>query len=467
MNLLLCVCQATFDWVWKTSVSAAILAALVFLVQWALGKRLTPRLHYALSLLVLIRLLMPVLPVSPFSLENILPQKTRISQPALHVMPVSNPTAPTPAMAIIANSPTPLPTPAKSSNTLGIFCALWLLGCLLLVLLARWRYSKWVRWIDEGEIISDPKLLAILDGARKDMRVRWSVKIVAIPQVGSPAVFGIWNIRLLLPENIMRDLSDEDLRLIFRHEMAHVRRYDVLLNTVLMAVQFLHWFNPVVWFALHRIRADRETICDEMVMRHTEAEERVRYGRLLLKLAEEFPAGQRLLPNTATVVGSQHEIKRRIIMIKNHGKKHLASGALAIIAIAFLGCAAFTRAQNTTPTQTDSSTSLASQLIGTWVLEREDGPQSQPSGVGTRMKNFTGTHWNIIQPDPKTGAIIFDQGGTYKIEGDKYFERKDFAGENNQGGMGKTGEFTLKIEGDKLIQKGINNPWNEVWKRVK
>lgn len=236
-------------------------------------------------------------------------------------------------------------------------------------------------------------------------------------------------------------------------------------------------------------------------------------------------------------------------MIKNHGKKHLAGATLAVIAIALLGCATFTRsetatsANDATKSQTapnasvqpttgapnatfsvtatgtapltyqwyfdpntakqpattpqlayqwvdpkakavvladgtrvltddpalisDSTSSLASQLIGTWVLEKELGPKSSPSGVGIRMKNFTGTHWSIVQPDPKTGEIIFHQGGTYKIDGDKYFEHKDFAGEHNKGGIGKTGEFTLKVEGDTLTQTGVNNPWNEVWKRAK
>lgn len=668
MNLLSSACQGTFDWMWKTSLSAAILAALVFLVQWMLGKRLTPRLHYALSLLVLIRLLMPALPVSHFSIEKFLPQRARVSQPMFQVLPPVNPAASKTQVTISANSPAPLPVTINPAPGLGFLSALWLSGCFILVILAAWRYLKWVRRVNAGEIISDPKLLAVLADARKDMRVRRQVRIVAVPQVASPAIFGIWNVHLLLPKNFLSGLGDEDLRLIFRHEMAHVRRHDVLLNTIMIVAQFLHWFNPVVWIALHRLRADRESVCDEMVMRHTKAEERVRYGRLLLKLIEEFPSGQRFLPNTAAMVGSQHEIKRRIIMIKNHGKKRIAGAMFAIVAIALLGCASFTHSARSTssasqpgltavtappaseirsansgtfkvvpmnadgspplayqwyfnaneisnagttrtivannssstasvpnsgdytvvvasssncppgttvpvtltvPTSSGSAvvvvsasnsppgttvpvavgysvaatgtplnyqwytisnlpagtvasvpdsykapslalplsnapirvvpmypdtngspvvyqwnfngtndpdvvvasgystvSSLASQLVGTWVLEREDGPQSEPSGVGTRLKNFTGTHWDIIQPDPKTGAIIFNQGGTYKIEGDKYFEHKDFAGENNKGDIGNTGEFMLKIEGGKLIQKGINNPWNEVWKRV-
>ena len=41
---------------------------------------------------------------------------------------------------------------------------------------------------------------------------------------------------------------------------------------------------------------------------------------------------------------------------------------------------------------------LALKLIGTWRLQEASTPGS-PSGVGTRLKLFTGTHWCVIQPD--------------------------------------------------------------------
>ena len=71
MNTFLSLGQNAFEWTWKTSASAALLVALVFLAQKLLSRWLTPRLRYTLSLLILIRLLFPTVPASPLSLENL------------------------------------------------------------------------------------------------------------------------------------------------------------------------------------------------------------------------------------------------------------------------------------------------------------------------------------------------------------------------------------------------------------
>ena len=51
MNTLSTLGEHAFERIWKISLSAAILAALVFLAQKLLGRWLTPRLRQALSLL--------------------------------------------------------------------------------------------------------------------------------------------------------------------------------------------------------------------------------------------------------------------------------------------------------------------------------------------------------------------------------------------------------------------------------
>ena len=205
------------------------------------------------------------------------------------------------------------------------------------------------------------------------MRVRSPVELVAIGQLSSPAVFGLFRRRLLLPETALRQLNDEELRMIFLHEMAHVRRRDVLLNHVLMAVQFLHWFNPLVWLALHRLRADRELVCDAMVMERVRPEERLGYGRVLLKLMDGFSAGTPVFSGAVPVISSINEIKRRISMIKNHGnasKAACVTTALLTLALAF---GAFTHASGQQPT--------ASQNAGASGEPRcESSCSDQPTG---------------------------------------------------------------------------------------
>src|SRR6266540_2526754 len=346
MKLLITLSQNGFEWAWKTSIYATLLIVLVFLLQKLLAKWLTPRLRYALSLLVLIRLWLPIVPSSSLSFENLFPQSARLMQPAA-VLPISG--LPLEEVISVHQSViSPVSAPAVD-HPRGIFASGaiglgWAAGCLCLLSLAGWRYWKWNRLIKLGRPISDPKLIDLLNSAGEAMRVRSAVTLVAVSQLGSPAVFGFRRVRLLLPEAVLRQLNDQELRLIFLHEMAHVRRKDVLLNFLLITVQFLHWFNPFVWLALHRLRADRELVCDAMVMQRVGPEERPGYGKVLLKLMDGFSVGHRVFASAVPVVGSKHEIKRRIIMIKHHRRSSIAACVATALMVTALGCATFTRA---------------------------------------------------------------------------------------------------------------------------
>lgn len=123
-------------------------------------------------------------------------------------------------------------------------------------------------------------------------------------------------------------------------------------------------------------------------------------------------------------------------------------------------------AQETNPTAANTPQALAAKLIGTWKLEEAINPGS-PSGIGSRLKLFTGTHWCVIQPDPSSGEIVFQHGGTYEVNGDQVTTKTDFAGESTKGMIGGSGVVTLKVDGDTMIQIDPKGVFNETWKRVK
>ena len=123
-------------------------------------------------------------------------------------------------------------------------------------------------------------------------------------------------------------------------------------------------------------------------------------------------------------------------------------------------------AQETKSPGTSAPQTLAAKLVGTWKLEEASTPGS-PSGIGTRLKLFTGTHWCVIQPDPKSGEIVFQHGGRYDLDGDKLKTKTDFAGESTKAMIGRDGTFTIKVDGDTMTQADADGVFNETWKRVK
>jgi hypothetical protein len=115
----------------------------------------------------------------------------------------------------------------------------------------------------------------------------------------------------------------------------------------------------------------------------------------------------------------------------------------------------------------EANSELAKNLIGTWVLSEAVGADSTPSGIGSRLKYFTGTHWMITQPDPKSGEVVFHHGGRYTLDGDTMSGKIEFANQNTAELIGKTHKFKIKVEGDTYTQVGDGNPFTETWKRAK
>ncbi len=354
MNALLSVGLQLFNWTWQTSVPAGCLAVLILGVQKLLGRRVPQKLRYCLGLLVVCRLLLPVTPTSPLSLESLFWRMNRCA--AAQRSPATLRPPPDTRLGPTGSEQASISVEAGPSLSWGkVLGVAWACGCLALVGAAGWRYGKWNRLVRSGKRISDRRLLSILEEAREAMGVRRSVTLVSMPEVGSPAVFGVWRVWLLLPEATRLHLDERELRLVFMHEMAHLRRNDGLLDVILMGLQFLHWFNPLVWLAFHRLRAERELVCDAMVLRQSAEAERLDYGRLLIKLADSLCAREGAIPAVIPVIGRKRDLKRRIVAIKQGQPTSWFSVLATGLAAGAVGCLTFTGAtQSVSPVGTES-----------------------------------------------------------------------------------------------------------------
>jgi len=102
--------------------------------------------------------------------------------------------------------------------------------------------------------------------------------------------------------------------------------------------------------------------------------------------------------------------------------------------------------------------------MGPWILTESTTPGT-PSGIGVRERVFTPGHWEITQKDPKTGAIVFHHGGTYRLVGDILEVKVEFASNKTKSYIGQVRKFRITVDKDTYTQIGVGNPFNEVWKR--
>src|SRR5207244_801537 len=96
--------------------------------------------------------------------------------------------------------------------------------------------------------------------------IRQPVRLVASPAVGVPAVWGLVRPRLLLPPDLFRELSANQLTWVLLHELAHIRRADLLVALVQRIAQIVYFFHPAVWLANWLIDRQREYACDDAAL---------------------------------------------------------------------------------------------------------------------------------------------------------------------------------------------------------
>jgi hypothetical protein len=200
--------------------------------------------------------------------------------------------------------------------------------------------------------------LQALEQARAEMNVRCALQVLELSGEHPPALFGYFQPRLLLSKGTMNRLSDAELRLVFMHELAHVKRRDVLLNWIMIFAQAVHWFNPLAWFTIARLRAARETLCDSLVLQRANESEKTVYGATLIKLLAQV-SPQAFTTSLVPLFGRKNEIQHRVTMIKNFKpitKKAVLATAL-LLALLTLFC--FTNAAEKKPSAEAGTTAEA------------------------------------------------------------------------------------------------------------
>ena len=94
-------------------------------------------------------------------------------------------------------------------------------------------------------------------------------------------ITGVLKTRIYLPAN----LSEEYRRYVIAHEQMHRKRGDNLIKYVAFILTCIHWFNPLVWMAFYFMCRDMEMSCDERVLRTLGMEEKKAYSMALLSVA--------------------------------------------------------------------------------------------------------------------------------------------------------------------------------------
>ncbi len=141
----------------------------------------------------------------------------------------------------------------------------WACGVLLFSIRMLWGCVKMSRLKREGDE-ADPALLAMVERTARRIRVSRPVRVLISSLADGPSVVGALRPVVLLPAVALLGLKEEQLEAVLAHELAHIRRYDYLVNLLQMLIETLFFYHPAVWWISRRIRVERELCCDDIAV---------------------------------------------------------------------------------------------------------------------------------------------------------------------------------------------------------
>ncbi len=164
------------------------------------------------------------------------------------------------------------------------------------------------------------------------MSVKRDIPLLLAGKIASPTVFGFLRPRVLLSSAHMKVLDEQQLRYIFHHELAHIKRRDVGVNWLMHGLLILNWFNPILWYAYSSMREDQELACDAFALTYIDSEEKLAYGHTIITLLEHYSSYYQV-PSLANLSRNKRTLKRRILMIKKLKKNSYRWSAFGVVAI--------------------------------------------------------------------------------------------------------------------------------------
>ncbi|MHC4718407.1 MAG: M56 family metallopeptidase [Planctomycetota bacterium] len=92
------------------------------------------------------------------------------------------------------------------------------------------------------------------------------IRLLKSARIAGPLAMGILRPSVLMPVTVLTGLPMPHIEAILAHEIAHLRRYDYLVNLLQGLVETVLFYHPAVWWVSGRIRVERENCCDDVAV---------------------------------------------------------------------------------------------------------------------------------------------------------------------------------------------------------
>ena len=323
-----------------TRSNAAVILILAVLLARFLLTKAPKRVRIWLWALVAVRLLVPVLPESPWSLVPM-----EITAPGYQEM-VPAETA-VPDNIVISEDVTVHYQIVEPEIEIRSFDWTWpWLGGVALML----GYALFSWWKLRRRILS---------------AVRLEGNVFQSEFVEKPFVLGIIKPRIYLPF----EMEEEVREYVLAHERCHIQRRDHWWKPLGYFLLCVYWFHPLIWLGYSLFCRDLELACDERVVRDMDDKRRTEYSQTLLELSR----GKKL-PTPCPLAFGEGDLRNRVKNILNFRKQSFWLLAVALAVLLVLGLFFLTDPINTPTLQVSDMTVVSGKNTVPLLIYPEGTP---------------------------------------------------------------------------------------------
>ncbi|MFB3788975.1 MAG: M56 family metallopeptidase [bacterium] len=360
---------------WDRTLDSALALFLVGMVWLAFRRLLPAQFGYCLFLLVLLKLVLPSQFSLPSLIEQWIPGPERwvsstsgtgggwwwlMGEAQGEESPAAQPNGLDPASSTG-------PKPEAALTGLSVLMLIWVAAVFLLLL----RYA-WCQWSTHRRLrLTKPVKLSTfpvdLEELIRISGVKRPIRWREAPWITSPIVVGLFRPAILLPADLNKHFTRNQIKWILLHELAHIRRGDSLIRILQGLLQIIFFFNPVVYIANLAIDQQREFACDDKALIGAKVS-RKDCGEGFLNAVVNTNGLPAFLPASIGLFISKTYIQKRLLRILD-SKRILQSGLtfraglflllVMILVLPFGG-------------------RMAIAQMGAWIMA-EDDPTSRPS----------------------------------------------------------------------------------------
>lgn len=204
------------------------------------------------------------------------------------------------------------------SSFLPYIALLWLASVTLLaskLLIEIYNVNKLPQ---QNCIEPEPQLAIRFNELAQQLNLTISPKLLISLKVDVPMAIGWLKPVVLIPASMISGLNKAQLEMLILHELAHIRRYDYLVNFLQTFVEILLFFHPAVLWVSKQMRNEREYCSDDIAVKH--CGDAVAYAHTLADtatLCTKAHHHHHTIPSLA-MAASGGDLKQRVVRLVDH-----------------------------------------------------------------------------------------------------------------------------------------------------